>query len=179
MDSNVRLAIKTGEKISETEYIGAPTITLCYNSVYLSKRLAELGMIKTKTFLISLPNFIPNNLMKHFIRGYFDGDGCVTMSRSKIKASMVSNCGFIGQLYDFLKNIGIHSSKGKDKDTKINQLYFQGENCRKFLDYLYSDATIYLSRKYNRYFRYYYGDGIIEKYKKLSNDELLEKYGYD
>ena len=43
---------------------------------HISKTLANLGMIQAKTFKLQYPN-ISNTMNKHFIRGYFDGDGCI------------------------------------------------------------------------------------------------------
>lgn len=53
---------------------------LTISSKNLSQDLCKLGCPKAKTFLIRFPNenqYFDNDLMCHFIRGYFDGDGCI------------------------------------------------------------------------------------------------------
>lgn len=53
---------------------------LSISSKKLSNALCKLGCSKAKTFLIRFPKenqYFNENLMHHFIRGYFDGDGCI------------------------------------------------------------------------------------------------------
>ena len=38
-----------------------------------------------------IPN-IPKNLIRHFIRGYFDGDGTIFMDRKYYKSNICSIC---------------------------------------------------------------------------------------
>ena len=46
--------------------------------------LGNLNCIPRKTFKIdSIPNGVPYNLISHFIRGYFDGDGSVNFNKDK------------------------------------------------------------------------------------------------
>ena len=44
--------------------------------------LIALGSPPVKTFTIRFPgeNIVPNNLLHHFVRGYFDGDGCISIA---------------------------------------------------------------------------------------------------
>lgn len=48
---------------------------LSISSVKISKRLKELGCLQKKSFKIIFPTFLREDLIRHFIRGYFDGDG--------------------------------------------------------------------------------------------------------
>lgn len=53
---------------------------LLISSKDLSQDLCKLGCSEAKTFSIRFPNenqYFDDNLMCHFIRGYFDGDGCI------------------------------------------------------------------------------------------------------
>lgn len=51
-------------------------------SKHFKTRLCELGCIPNKSLILKFPdeNLVPKNLIKHFIRGYFDGDGCISYS---------------------------------------------------------------------------------------------------
>ncbi len=40
--------------------------------------LSNLGILPNKTFNLKYPE-IPLNLERHFLRGYFDGDGCIEL----------------------------------------------------------------------------------------------------
>lgn len=50
---------------------------LCINDEYLSARLADLGVVNAKSLKLTFPEFLNQDLLRHFVRGYFDGDGCV------------------------------------------------------------------------------------------------------
>ncbi|MAG12308.1 hypothetical protein CL630_00660 [bacterium] len=39
--------------------------------------LKRFGIVQNKSLAIKFPKNIPENMLRHFIRGYFDGDGCV------------------------------------------------------------------------------------------------------
>ena len=63
----------------------------CYvdlNSIDICKDLNKLGIIPNKSLSLDINfNLIPINLISHFIRGYFDGDGslCHTVMDGKIR----------------------------------------------------------------------------------------------
>lgn len=60
------------------EYIGKPKLSYDVNSSKLVKSLVNMGYGYNKTYLhLNLPE-LSDELMIHFIRGYFDGDGWVT-----------------------------------------------------------------------------------------------------
>jgi hypothetical protein len=49
----------------------------------ISEDLTKWGCVKAKTFKLKFPYFLQKELIKHFIRGYFDGDGCINKSTAK------------------------------------------------------------------------------------------------
>ena len=59
---------------------GYPRLSITNKHLYSS--LLRVGCIENKTFFITFPNeeILPKKLIRHFIRGYFDGDGCITFS---------------------------------------------------------------------------------------------------
>ncbi len=44
----------------------------------LSRTLARHGMVQSKTHKLKYPSAVSDELACHFVRGYFDGDGCIT-----------------------------------------------------------------------------------------------------
>src|SRR5208283_1927300 len=52
----------------------------------LCTQLEKLGIVFRKTFKIRFPTYLDDGLVKHFIRGYFDGDGCLTITKTRNKA---------------------------------------------------------------------------------------------
>lgn len=69
-------------KLKEKEYI-AYKITI--NSKKIVEDLIKLGCVPKKSLILTYPTEeqIPFKLQHHFIRGYFDGDGCVSFNNFK------------------------------------------------------------------------------------------------
>ena len=135
--------------------------SLCIEKVKVWKNLLELGMNpnKTEKFEIPLKN-IPENLLHHFLRGFFDGDGSITNTKSRTyKYAAFSFSGtkeLIEQIREILnKNIGISinktiSKRYKNKNTNSGYSILFGGNgiSKKFYDYIYKDCgEFYLKRK--------------------------------
>lgn len=118
----------------------------------LSNRLRELGINSNKTVGAKFPNYIEDNLIRHFIRGFMDGDGSIDANNPRVQ--------FIGT-FNMMKSLQliIESETGikgvvKEEDRSDKIYYFciyGGKKCESFLDYLYSDSKIYLLRKFERY----------------------------
>lgn len=138
-----------GMKNSKNQY----RITI--NNKHISERLVELGCGKAKTSVIKFPNSeqVPLDLVHHFVRGYFDGDGSVS-SGKWFKIDIISTPEFLINLQYILKDsIGINitklnTSRKYSKEVNIATLNIGGRlQCIGFKDWLYKDATIFLERK--------------------------------
>lgn len=134
-------------------------LTLC--SPIFSETLAKLGCIQGKTYTLEFPK-LPNNLLNHFLRGYFDGDGCISITQrsNRKEGSMQYQLNFVGKdsvilkIQDIIcKNTGVFKTKLRNrKNSFANCISWCGRKvCFKILQYLYKDSTIYLNRKYNKY----------------------------
>lgn len=51
---------------------------LWINSPKMAKDLENMGYLGAKSFTLQFPSVLPDDLVHHFIRGYFDGDGCIS-----------------------------------------------------------------------------------------------------
>jgi intein-encoded DNA endonuclease-like protein len=112
--------------------------------------------VQTKTFKIKFPDFIENELIRHFIRGYFDGDGCIyNPEKRDVHISILGNIQFITALQNhFIKILNVNEVKlhQRFKHSECYTLSYHGLNLPlKVLNYLYKDSTIYLDRKYKKY----------------------------
>ena len=110
--------------------------------------LKKHGCTEHKTLKLTFPT-IKDELKHHFIRGYMDGDGSI---------SLIQNKSYIIQFTgtkDFLTSIMKYFNKNLAMYTKDNityELKFGGNlQVKKILNILYKDATVYLDRKYNKY----------------------------
>lgn len=147
----------------------------------ICKDLQQYNITPRKSLILQFPNNIRKDLLKHFIRGYFDGDGSIAfcknkkgiMSAGSIQVSIIGTIMFLNVLNNVLNN------ELKIKETIINlserynsitkEIFFSSIDHKKnFLDFIYKDATIYLDRKYERYliFNKKYEEYLLEKLRK-------------
>lgn len=128
---------------------------LSINGIELINPLVEMGISGNKTYSLnsSILNYVPTNLIRHFLRGYFDGDGNISWGReySSGKKYIINICGNKEFLENtFGKYYPTNCSLYKDLYSKqcwcwkITAKY----EVLKFLSWIYSDAKIYLTRKY-------------------------------
>lgn len=134
-------------------------------STILVNDLVNLGIGYNKTYSeLHIPD-IPKDLVKHFIRGYFDGDGSISgyIPNEKNKNPRVrctfSICGKTKSLLDEI--VAFFSENG----IKINTYYLKRDNMyrietgskkeiSKIFKLLYADSNFYLTRKFKK-FDYY------------------------
>lgn len=130
-------------------------------SEIIARQLKELGVFERKSLILQFPSddIVPDNLKRHFIRGYFDGDGSISQygNKKQIKTLYCGCVSFISKLNDYLykKNVINRSSLnfGKDKDRKIFcSIEWSGfKNMKSLFEYMYNDSNIYGNRKYNKF----------------------------
>lgn len=140
--------------------INKNNVYIGYCSDKLVSDLNKLGVIENKTFKLNYLPEINNELLAHFIRGYFDGDGTVYNSNKKYSDNR-SIFGFYGQhqLLDkikklLIKEIGLSDIKIFDKKTVSQVTFSKQEDILRFYNYIYKDATIYLIRKKEKFDKY-------------------------
>lgn len=115
-------------------------------SIYNTKIVSDLykhGCLNNKTFKIKLPN-LREDLIRHFIRGYFDGDGCISLSVIKI----LGNDDFISSLQKILCEKLNSSRVFNYKNGNIRSLIISNvKDSISFMNYIYEDSNIFLKRK--------------------------------
>lgn len=154
--------------INANHNIGLYKNTYCNLSLYsqyLCDKLSEYGLTQAKTYTLQIPQ-LSDTLMQHFIRGYYDGDGCFSViKRSDRKNPSSRTYQFnitgmeipLGIIQQYLvDNAGVvKNSLKRRKSTTAVTIHYSGKNvCTKILNYLYKDANIYLQRKYDKYLKY-------------------------
>ena len=136
-------------------------VSLTIANKHISQRLVELGCGKAKTHNLIFPTEeqVPKHLQRHFVRGYFDGDGSVSGDKQK-QFGFVGTINFLLPLQQILiEELGFSKTKldqrHKDREDSIRALRYCGINqCIKFRDWLYEDSTIYLKRKFDVFSSY-------------------------
>lgn len=134
------------------------TAYIMFSSKKMGEDLVKLGVVPNKTLILkSLPS-IPDNLMKHFIRGYFDGDGSVYLTKDNtIKTAFYGTHDFINSIQDFLiKELDLTKKKITDqKEANVSFVGMAKQESEKLYHYMYDEATIFLNRKYEKYNKYF------------------------
>lgn len=136
---------------------------MCRIRIYSKKMvndLINLGITSHKTYDMPYPK-IDANLLPHYIRGYFDGDGCVrlrTYTTSQGEVVKYPICDITSHDKIFLEHLreDIYNKKQICSyiypDKTNYRLYTHArEHSLSFLKYLYHNASIYLDRKFKIY----------------------------
>lgn len=140
------------------------TLSIC--SKHMSEILSKYGCGKNKTFNCFFPeNIISDNLLNHFMRGYFDGDGSIynyIIKRNNNKIShavgfsVIGAYNLINKYLDILvNNCNISKAKLQYKnknDKRVCSFLYSGRNqIITIYKYLYKDANIFMQRKYEKF----------------------------
>lgn len=119
--------------------------------------LRRLGIFPNKSLTMRLPD-VPKEYMNDFIRGYFDGDGCIIeVKRNRPTPGLefdfaTGSKDFADKLINLL-NEEVHESIRLSNPRK-NYYRVRGWNkaSEALFEYMYSnEPTIYLERKYNKF----------------------------
>jgi Mor family transcriptional regulator len=125
----------------------------------IANDLKNLGMIEKKSLTLKYPQgIIPDKLFGHFLRGYFDGDGCIYLNKKKKVKTFIITSGSIAFLQSLKEEIekrvkenipNVFSHKGgwyeirSSKTTVIKSLYN--------LMYSKNIGVFYLTRKKEKF----------------------------
>ena len=140
-----------------------------YKLAFCSKQLVEdlekWGCVENKTFKLKFPDFLNENLIPHFIRGYFDGDGSVYLHTQKTngKEYIMLGSQFSG-IKSFLEEMIKHFNFLHDDEKCLYQDTRKETDCwriqlnsnlrtLKLYHYMYKDCpeNICLSRKRKKF----------------------------
>lgn len=146
------------------KYILKNNTTMSYlilTSEKIKNDLAIYGVVQAKSHKTYFPE-IPEEFHSHFIRGVFDGDGCIYIPKNKksgISFSIVGNVILLEKIQEILLKIGFNKvilNKGSSKKENIKTLKYGGsKNCKKFYDYIYKDCEdLFLTRKKEKFEKY-------------------------
>jgi len=113
-----------------------------------------------------------DNLNRHFIRGVFDGDGCIVFT-----TSIITIVGSL-ELMSYIKaNVSKHMKYECGyihRDSKSKNLYsysiYKKHDIEAFLQYIYTDNTINLDRKYKIYKKFANNNFYVNKRYSPTSD---------
>lgn len=128
------------------------TCRISFRNKYFVNRLKSIGIVNNKSLILEFPQ-INNDLIRHFIRGYFDGDGCIhirkTVKKNPLLISILGTPMFLNKMRNYLPTINKLYKNNHSNDTLVYQT--SGVKAMTILNYLYKDSTIFLDRKQELY----------------------------
>lgn len=143
----------------------------CIVNKHLWNTLNDYGCTPRKSNTLLFPNidiFKNESLIIPFIRGYFDGDGCLTNTKEYPQVSFLGTEQFLTKIKNYLFNYSINSGKLviDPREEFTRTLNISRTDVFKFLHLIYDDSVIHLNRKYNKFLTFCRS---LEK-----SDELLQ-----
>jgi intein/homing endonuclease len=150
-----------------------PFHSLTINNRPLSEALAKQGCTQAKTHVLDKLPEMEESLLRHFIRGYFDGDGSVwhslVGSGNKVNLSFTGNKPFLLNVQEILvKELGIGSPtiyiRHKDRGNEIGDLRYALEPAYKVLEWLYNDCQYYSERKKTISLKHKFEEDLIQNH---------------
>ena len=144
------------------------------SSSKMKSDLLKLGISPNKTMSVGYP-LIPENLQNHFMRGVFDGDGCISIHHDKRDNSNRGQVNICSGSFDFIKeyvdNMVKYCGVKKNNIRQPKGTYYVIDwggllDVESFYGFLYKDANIFLKRKKETYDKVMSINKTKNKYRK-------------
>ncbi len=151
---------------------GKDSYRLQIGSKKIFNDLLIMGLTPKKTFRFNMP-FVPTSLFSHFVRGYFDGDGCIlrVILHKERKTQTISlrtvftsgNKKFLQELA-FLLNQTINITGFFANSKQTTQLIYSVKPSLSLYQFMYNDidSFLYLERKKAIFERYINEAGVAQ-----------------
>lgn len=159
LNATQKIALKKQSLLYKTQ----PSYQLQIGSKVMFNDLLKLGMIPNKSLKLKVP-FVPTRFFSHFLRGYFDGDGCVyfreNWAKDRNKLRWVFQTRFTSGSHQFLNKLlillrDIKVCKGGFLYNKQSgyELVFSHHDGLALFNFMYDNVTaeMYLDRKYQTF----------------------------
>ncbi|SHJ48539.1 hypothetical protein [Tepidibacter formicigenes] len=143
-----------------------PKIVLNFSSKRMALDLRNLGIYPGKSAELQKIPCINKKFIRHFIRGYFDGDGSISLGLStsyhKMKDGSIKIYRYSSPRFSIIGTVAFLKDMeryipGKFSYTNSRTEYMKYLECSarrdmvNIFEYLYNDANIYLERKFNKW----------------------------
>ena len=169
---NINLPKKAGKTSANNDLF-----RLRINDKKLMSDFKEFGLVERKSLILKLYKDIPEGYMWDFIRGYFDGDGCIHFSLKKGRInsygstfSILGTCDILAYIGDFFKKNNINCKIHKYRKI-YNLTVCHYEGIKIIYEHLYENKnSLMLTRKYIHFTEF-----INQKEKSLQEQKTYKK----
>lgn len=139
----------------ELEYQeGQKSYRITISSKEITADLVSKGCTPQKSLTLQPPpeGAIPDQLVRHFIRGYFDGDGSAMLKKngSRVCISILGTESMLEFIVSYFKSQGVACRSKIRKPKEYNAYVWADESTSdimKIYHLLYDESTIFLDRK--------------------------------
>lgn len=121
------------------------------SSTKLCIDLVNKGITPRKSLILEPPKNVPGELVHHWVRGYFDGDGCVSDSKNTLSNLQISCMGTIKVLEFIIKVSGIETQVRNSNSRAFRFVTSKYSNIQRFYNNIMKDSIIFLDRKKNKF----------------------------
>ena len=153
------------ETINKQGIVSHPMYSFAFACKEIINCLENLGLGKNKTYLSkSIKNVIPKELMWDFIRGYWDGDGCISSSNVTKNTKETSynyiNIGFtiiskdpdvLNEMNEFFIEEGINTHVYPDNKGNYLVGTHSKSEVEKIYNKLYTSSNLFMERKRTKF----------------------------
>lgn len=132
-------------------------VRITINDEYMSRKLYQLGLVDNKGLILKFPDYLEDKYIRHFVRGYFDGDGGVfyDKKRNRLATNTTGTLEVLTSIKDIINSIGIdcniHHPKQSLNHNTYTLLTCGNKNSLKYLSWMYEDSYIKMIRKFDKY----------------------------
>lgn len=153
------------ETINKQGIVSHPMYSFAFTCKEIVNCLENLGLGKNKTYLSkSIKNIVPRELMWDFIRGYWDGDGCISSSNviKNVKETSYNyiNIGFtiiskdpdiLNEMNEFFMEEGINTHVYPDNKGNYLVGTHSKSEVEKIYNKLYTSSNLFMKRKRTKF----------------------------
>ncbi len=150
IDTNLK--VKDYHRVTDGRERNMSKITIHSKKIF--EDLWNLGKRPMKVDTCVIVPDLPNDLVRHFIRGYFDGDGCIYSTSEMPRVTIYGTYDFLTSLKDEISKtininrLGVHQKK----DTNVSMFSItKYDEIKDFYEYLYSNAKFYMKRRKEKF----------------------------
>lgn len=165
----IRKEIKSERELDFLDYSNKHNFGYTYKNQYrlllfsshICDSLIAHGVVPNKSLILEFPE-IEKELLHHFIRGVFDGDGSVYQGKRKTQFTLTITstdlfCNTLKCIVEESIGINCHVYDASNHNGITKVFTISGRNqVKKFMDWMYNGADLFLQRKYDRYLNYFY-----------------------
>lgn len=129
-------------------------------------------ILNKKSLIAEFPKNLPIELYRDFIRGYFDGDGCISITRKYPSVSFVGTYNMMDHFRKFFKKeLQIKLKSGNEypplninKGKNTFQIAYCGKNAHKILNWMFENSSdlTRLTRKHEKYLTFNESNEIVK-----------------